>query len=1128
MAKSIKKIIYKTKKLLQHYQTVDKTNFTLKESIIHVYYLYILSKLDVAFERCKLVAEEVPLENIQLIQKQEQQLSKDAIFDLQQLLKKNWGLVCDTFLSYTALPKSKVTALLCSLSQTLAFQINQENPAESISPLHLLIPDLSTDSIDENYPDLLSFRNQLVNEITSSKSMTESDLLTLFETHICGKNGAYLIPVSLLYDKKHYLPERKTFQNPYYNYKKHTPNQVTLCSSEYERLIRHSLFTVEYEELRNHYESFFKDTYNLLGRLYELCQKLRFNSIDGVGEELDAASGAYAAILDFAHYYSSLQDEIEKIPEAVHKEIKILLVLSSDPEKNTEATENIATCIASRRNALENVMKGHEAILASIALDGLHKQNLIEYVQKDLEKAEEIFRQSFANNTYTGTDYLACRLETIQHLGINLHFSTVADIDFLKTFSAEEMRIFLNETCLDEVGCFFFDRLNELILLAYDLPLDKCEAFFENLSLYSKFWNHLLVYYREQTLASILTSLDPERCRIVASSMKQTFNSPIYESISLRIIFANLNSSYRKLLYPIYKKELLKTILTASHFEEIFSYFQEEERTELYNEYKFKMNYLINSSKDFKAILHHLDLTQREEMFEQYKTDLPYMISSAAAFGDILDYLNPMQRDETYERYKNKLNSFVNNITDLTAILKNLTIEQALEVCSEHESKLLHFLHEDDFINEVRNLPYEARTAIYLCYKKNQFHLDKTVESFRQLILPLPKSELEHVLEWYLEFFPGIITSIEDYHRLTVGLNFNQNNIIFYTFYNQLLNKIHSSKDFAFLLKHLMVHQRDYIYNNCKSEISCLIQSAQDFNFVFKHLSKEQKQELFLLLKPQIELLIHNGTDLGLVLANLDPNQRSEIYKVIKRPLSALITSSDEFSIFLLYSTFDQKLNLIKLLSIEELENYFQLPHVKTRFFICFEEFNNLIRCMEELPLNHLKIILRNLLSNLDSRHYFVNRYEGIVKVLSFSKFESFINCYHLCIELLNPSMFNELNFLIRRELVKNINLNLANLNINATEIQYLRPWLEKIKYMTEEFLMDHNWKNFLERCDFLNKEYSSLAPPKSYFHFFSISYEPTPPQKISNEIQLTLSKITTLLPSLDQIHLFNISTSNT
>lgn len=417
----------------------------------------------------------------------------DKITTLKTFLKSNWELVKGTTLSPTAIPETLVTAVLCDIARGVA--LDQE------SVLQCLMPGLLLESISDDYPSLEE----------------QTNLETVLKTHILSDDGLNLLPVRLLSELA-LLANIQTNDkqyNPYFDYAQQKPEAAKISGTEYERLFKHSEYTKALLELRKNHEALLQNSFNMLGQLTRLGHALELNSAHALGKEDNAATGAYPAIIAFNNYYQKLTAENkQQIPEAVKNAIELLLNLASDPTKNINATENLQTCIVTRRTELLNAMKGHEALLESITISEEKKNALLSKTQENYEFAQKILSNFLqAPNSYQGYDALRLNLTLLKTLGLSFRVQTADDLSLIQQFELEEMALVLKEEQVQEDIISQINTLENLVTYLLDLPLDK-------LTLFMKTMMANLILKRitsESKLNSLTMALTEEKQKVIKS-----------------------------------------------------------------------------------------------------------------------------------------------------------------------------------------------------------------------------------------------------------------------------------------------------------------------------------------------------------------------------------------------------------------------------------------------------------------------------------------------------------------------------------------------------------------------------------------------------------------------------------
>ena len=442
---------------------------------------------------------------------------KNVTEALETFLKDNWTLVNGTLLSPTTSPRGDITVLLKDIAQQVASETGK-------NPIHILMPTVYTESYDtDKYPNLDSLESVL-------------------ETHCLGVDGQYLIPVKLLLELE-LTPENTPTPNNYVD----MSGDASLYYIQPEALVRlggHSELTRAIVESKKAYDALSRDKSNLLGQLTELCRNLYMNSVSALGEETNAGGGAYPAIIQFSDYYESLGDtEKTKIPVELKASIEKLLNLSSNKEDNINATENIETCIASRRSELVASMNGQEAILSSIAITGEQQAHLIEAAKLQFESAKQALAKALSEGTYPeGRDDLGLTKPLLDALEITPTIFSLADLKMIQSLSANEIREICADEALQEQIVAQLANLENLVIFIMELAPDKLPAFLEVMS--AKLARDFV--QTPNDLAALLISLDIEKCKKICEAPEVT---EVLRPRNMDAIIVHLSSEQRAVVF---------------------------------------------------------------------------------------------------------------------------------------------------------------------------------------------------------------------------------------------------------------------------------------------------------------------------------------------------------------------------------------------------------------------------------------------------------------------------------------------------------------------------------------------------------------------------------------------------
>jgi hypothetical protein len=371
----------------------------------------------------------------------------------EDFFEKNWTLTKGTMLCPTALPED-VLKNLCQRASDLAKQKN-------LNAVEVLFPRIAIESICDDYPDL-----------------SQLDIFKICQTHVLSQDAQYLLPVKLLCQR---TPGAPTF-NPYYNFIKSDQAEVT--AEDWQQMIHHSQTTESYQDIIQQITDLEHKTDNLYVRLKQFCTTLRLNDAHGGrGGDLNAGSGAYPAIIGFYEYFNHglSESEKQKLPQELKKELQLLYAFSTDAEQNKNATEQIATCIGTRRQAIESAMIGHEPMLREIGISGEQQSRL----QESLADQKQHLEQIIQSTQYDGREQLSFNQSLLQSLNVQLIFQSSKDLQLLIPLNfAEFKQIVDNNPRL--LSCCNF---NEFIDWTHHLNAEKIEY------LIDKFDMRNLVYH---------------------------------------------------------------------------------------------------------------------------------------------------------------------------------------------------------------------------------------------------------------------------------------------------------------------------------------------------------------------------------------------------------------------------------------------------------------------------------------------------------------------------------------------------------------------------------------------------------------------------------------------------------
>jgi len=929
-------------------------------------------------------------------------------------LRDNWNLVKSTSLSYTSLPEHEITSLLCDIAEFIAEVKTRHDGDQPVDIVKLLMPTVQTSSFSDNVQSLGPYQNAITGQWVV---VPEVSLRNILHTHIVANDGLSLLPVGLLADLEPGT-ESQRLANPYYDYSDPTMSPY-LNDDEYERLVEHSSLTRDVYEAKKLYETHCADNSNLLGHLWQLCSQLAYNSAGyagGVGQEENAAGGTYPAIIAFNDYYLSLsQEDKNNIPVGVKQEIELLLNLSANPGANINATETIATCIATRRKDLEKAMLGQEKALSLIALQGTHKENLIEQSKTQFHSAKSALVNGLNNNQYpnTGSDKLGLTLPLLNALQITLSISSPQDLKTIQSLNPTEIREFFKNPQLQYQFGRQFNTVEDLVIFSIETSPKKLQALL-SMTAYD-FVGRLIL--RSTDLSTLLISLDAERGRIVCEAFKTHFMKILnpyggrydtdMEVFGFGRMLQYLNPVQCSIVCDVYKNELPIFIQTAAHFKELLTPLNPEQRTAVYQAFKDNIHHLAHSTNKLRDIFELLNDEQRTELYEAHKDDYLTLVTTPRDFENLLTFLNSEQRTDAFNTLKNKF-SVISSL-DFANVMKYLNPDQRLEIYNVFEQQLLQWVTSGwAFACTVIYLDADQSNVIFNACKSNipqWLHSASDFKSAMGCLNPVQRAFIFEACKPYFAQWTGSTRNINDVMKF---LDSDQRAIIFETCMPgpKLIKSIESFNE---VMQYLEPYQRAIIYDQNKSQLSKFILGY--FPFLVKalqYLNKEQGEPFINEFKTRLpenwtadgfgksiqELgndhydhfcsivteklpeLLKTPMDLVIVLRYLDIEQSLSLCHTLRDDFSRIITSLDDFYNLFRYLDFNQSIAIYNLLK-DRINPMIQSPTDLVTIFksiptwhcgVCCEAMkgrimelipttNSLIEFLRELPVEKRTLI---------------------------------------------------------------------------------------------------------------------------------------------------------------------------
>ena len=642
-----------------------------------------------------------------------------------------------------------------------------------ISDIHPLMPEtLKNFGVELFNPLGLLMPNTLL-------PLEELSIEQCLRTHIRGRDGLYLIPVSVLENLE--LGMSRPLLNPSYHERYLSEDHIFLNNDELSRLEAHSDLTMALFEANRQYDVLSNDKSSLLGQLRNLLRLLDFNSVDGRGAEMDAAFGAYPAISDFINYYNCLTEEqIDQFPQGLREQINLLIQYGSDSKQNTKGTMNTETCIAKRRNAIyENIM-GHEALLANIAMSNDTKAKLIESATASFHAAKSSLMKVITENIYRGQDRLIITRRLMSALNVRWTINSMDDLKLITQLSVDEISEVLQDVALKIAVKQQLLTIEKIVLFIIATPAEKVKVFLSAMraEIFIKIKNSidlasLLISLEIDKIEAVLNSLDqqypkflcsgdgmgkllyyltPAKCNAVLSVCSSQFPIWFNKPTAIRNVLTALSKEQTDVVVNAIQNQILKVCQTAKVVRELFDKLDDSSHAAVFQVIKNTLPQLCNNMQNVRDVFANLDIEQRSfvataiqdkwpelvvkicdlrdalscvpethvaYVFSVLKRNLPYLcskIQSLGVFCDTIVCLKGADNDYLYKIAKNKLLKLCSNMTAVTKLITVLSKEQRTDLLHAIKDNLSQFNYLT--VSDVRDLVVylsEDQRILVLC-----------------------------------------------------------------------------------------------------------------------------------------------------------------------------------------------------------------------------------------------------------------------------------------------------------------------------------------------------------------------------------------------------------------------------
>lgn len=384
---------------------------------------------------------------------------------LKKFLAENWDIIKKTGLSYTSIPNSDLTSVMCDVAELVANALNKE--AEPVGSLQILMPDVVFESPGfGGYEALAPYTTDGIKDGVFQQILIEPknfDLKKILSTHILDVTGKCLIPVRLIADEP---DDDGKFTKPYYDID-FGFEHIKISQDELDRIFMHSSYTISFREAKERYDVATSASNDLYEQLSQLSKKLIFHSSHGGMGKDDAASfGAYVAIASFMDFYTTLPDEAKnKIPPTVKTQIERIQVARGD-------------CVGLLGEGLRDSIKNEEIIreLRSVGQDDESKAAVIKIREAEFKQAKDSLLKAISTDYKGGFDRLPISVALLEKYNVPITIQSLQDIKSITDLSKEEIKNICSNQDVQQQIVDAIRSLEELVIFSIETPTEKLET----------------------------------------------------------------------------------------------------------------------------------------------------------------------------------------------------------------------------------------------------------------------------------------------------------------------------------------------------------------------------------------------------------------------------------------------------------------------------------------------------------------------------------------------------------------------------------------------------------------------------------------------------------------------------
>ena len=847
--------------------------------------------------------------------------SSDCIIDkLEEYLRENAELIRSSAFCYTSIPEVDVTLLLCDIAELVA-EHKKKKGIDNQCGLKILMPHLEhihTNTNNDIYPNL-----------------DELDLKKVLRSHVLIKDSSYLLPVSYLLESVDGSSENlcscntsltldKKLPNPYCDTSNYDASDYDLYLElrDIERLENHSDITRELSKVRHELYLQKKGKLTLLSRIYTLIDNLRFSGVlYGTGSEENAGNPVYSAASSFFSYYMDLPISVkDKVPPEVKAALNSFQTLTSDKNANSNATENIETCVESIRSRLIEslVANGNESKLHAIGncnetistqlYDRLSSDN--EHLSSLLKKIIESGESGKDHTIYSGVDSHHLTIRVLEKLGIALPMEDYRDLQGLIAMDPDSLNEFFDyDEDLASKVIVIIDSLHTLVEFSMEC---KCS----NLSIIlNKIRNHVVsLVSNSEIFSEWLTIVGNERSEVICLALRSELNRIISDSRSFNRVLKRLSVDQRNSLCTTMHHDIIKFINDGSSFNSIIEYLTPEIIAVIYEDSKKKLLENINCVQQFRLAIFYLSDDQREELFKMFLDKLPGWINSSNAFQATMEFLNDENRSTLFQIFRDSgsIPDMISSGWDFNSFVCYLSSTQQRDVFHMIDDKFpALFITSLDFRIALTSIGDDLRITIYEKVKNDLPSLISSVEDLYHALFYLGKIQ-------FIELFlavrknTNIVSSNSNLASLLKIIDVPQCRWLCGIIKSSIGDYVTDIKSLAVFLESLSPVKCNIFLISVSTFLPKFIKNARDFNVLYSKLSKQNSNVLFEFFKLQLPLYINDLCSFDKIAMQLTRQQLNELYTLLVPRFQNFVTSFKAFSSVAVHFRPSQSLTVLK------------------------------------------------------------------------------------------------------------------------------------------------------------------------------------------------------------------------